>query len=370
VQHFLEVLKIVDGAVNADRAKVVSYAEQLASKLESEGDPKSAAAVRKALQGAKTRELTATRLAPGLPVDGESRFALADERFVERAEARVVLDASTSDHVAEFVRHIGASDRLFANGVGISPSLIMFGPPGCGKTELAKYIAAELQLPLLTARTDTLISSYLGSTAKNLRALFEHAMARPCILFLDEFDAVAKLRDDHHELGELKRVVVSLLQNIDALDNKTVLLAATNHEHLLDAAIWRRFAFRLRIGPPSVDARTELFGHFLGRQAPKDLDIETLAAASEGMTGSEIRQLCEDSRRAAILDGYQLALSKDLLLRLARARVADLDRLPESEKLASVRAVHPKLYTVRRLSELFSISTGKVSTLLRMKGDE
>src|SRR4029077_10470965 len=108
------------------------------------------------------------------------------------------------------------------------PSLLIYGPPGCGKTQLARHVAEELHLPLLTARVDTIVSSYLGNTSKNIRSLFEHAMARPCVLFLDEFDAIAKLRDDQHELGELKRVVISLLQNIDALDSSITLIPATD----------------------------------------------------------------------------------------------------------------------------------------------
>jgi len=369
VQHFLEVLKILDGAVNADRTKVVSYAEQLAQKLEDDGDRKSAESIRRTLQNAKTRDISVARLAPLVPIDGESKFGLADEQLVNPSDVYVVLDEQTKTRVAEFVRHVKGSDRLLAQGVGIAPSLLVYGPPGCGKTELARHVAAQLHLPILTARTDTLISSYLGSTAKNLRLLFEHAMSRPCVLFLDEFDAVAKLRDDQHELGELKRVVVSLLQNIDALDNKTVLIAATNHEHLLDRAIWRRFAFRLHLGPPTETARASMLKHFLGKQAPEDIAFESLATATDGMTGAEIRQICEEARRSAILDGRSRVLPTDLLLRLVRVRIPDADTRDIATKLAEVRALNPKLFTVRRLSEMFHVSTGKISTLLRIRGD-
>ncbi|MBK9619680.1 MAG: ATP-binding protein, partial [Candidatus Obscuribacter sp.] len=109
---------------------------------------------------------------------------------------------------------------------------------------------------------------------QNLRVLFEHAKARPCVLFLDELDSLGKLRDDKHELGELKRVVVSLLQNIDALHNETVLLSATNHEHLLDSAIWRRFCFQVKVDKPDEHSRESMAASFLGSFAtPQNIRV-------------------------------------------------------------------------------------------------
>jgi len=104
------------------------------------------------------------------------------------------------------------------------------------------------------ARLDGLISSYLGSTAKNIRALFDFAAKTPCVLFLDEFDAIAKVRSDAQEMGELKRVVNSFLQNLDTLGRQSIVLAATNHETLLDAAVWRRFTYRLALTLPTAGA--------------------------------------------------------------------------------------------------------------------
>src|SRR5438477_8302827 len=120
--------------------------------------------------------------------------------------------------------------------------MLIHGPPGTGKTQTARWITGQLSLPLLTVRCDTLVSSLLGQTSKNLRRVFEHAVQRPCVLFLDEFDALASARGNERDVGELQRVVISLLQNVDALPDNTILIAATNHEQLLDPAVWRRFA--------------------------------------------------------------------------------------------------------------------------------
>lgn len=368
MEHLLEVLKILDGAVSADRQKVQTYAEQLAQKLADAGDKRAAEGIRRTLQKTRGPELASARMSPGLPVDGESRFALADEHFYARGTVKVVFRAHTEERIAEFIRYIQGADQLLAHGVGIAPSLLIYGPPGCGKTELAKYIASELQLPLLTARTDALISSYLGNTAKNIRNLFDHAVGRPCVLFLDEFDALAKLRDDQHELGELKRVVVSLLQVIDALDSKTILIAATNHEHLLDSAIWRRFSFRIEVGPPETEAREDLLKTFLSEHAPPTLDLSHLAGATDGMTGAELRMLCEEARRGAILNRQSVISEGDLLLRLARIRIPKLDSMPVEDRIVAVRRLDHKTFTIRRVAEMFSVSTGKVSVLASKKG--
>lgn len=367
MDHLLEVLKIVEGAMNADRTKVSAYVDQLAGKLEAEGEQKSAERLRRAAAGGRMAKMDVAEVAlKRLPVDQESRLPLADEEQPRQGEVPLILDTDAEKVVNEFLRSVNASSRLLAQGIDFVPSLLAFGPPGCGKTQLARFLAAELHLPLITARADSLISSFLGSTSKNLRTLFDHAVSRPCVLFLDEFDAVAKLRDDRYELGELKRVVVSLLQNIDALSSQTVLVAATNHDHLLDPAIWRRFTYRVRMMEPTERARVALFEEFLRGFATHEL-VGDAAAITEGFTGADIRQVCEAAKREVVIAGQSAVDAAAVLsriLRIHRTKIAKPASTLASE-LKLARSINSDVFTYRRLAEMYDVSLGQISKLLK-----
>ena len=179
-------------------------------------------------------------LAPLIPFPDEA------SEFIQRIEPnRTAQDILMStENVRLFtglLREFRKSDQIKQHGLPVRSKLLFCGPPGCGKTLCAEVFAHELGLPLFVVQLDRLMSSYLGETATNIRKIFEFARRQPCVLFLDEFDAIARSRDDGGEHSELRRVVNSLLLFIDQIQPSGFLLAATNLDQSLDPAVWRRF---------------------------------------------------------------------------------------------------------------------------------
>lgn len=364
--YFLEVMKIIEGAVGIDSRKVEAYGRQLADKIAKDGYEDAARSIEDLLASSRVRKLFPAKLSREgrIPVDSESKLPLADEQRYEEGTVKVVIPRQALPLVDEFVSHVGASGKLIAHGVGISPSMLLYGPPGCGKTEIAKYIGSMLDLPVLVARSDSLISSYLGSTSKNIRSLFDYATSHPCILFLDEFDALAKLRDDKNELGELKRVVISLLQNIDAMDGKTVLLAATNHQHLLDEAVWRRFAYKINICLPDEASRLQLFTKYIGSSAHH---LQELVAISDGLSGADIRDVTLAAIRASVVKNEINIDEIDLLWRtiFRQHPNTDWNSMNISQKTHALKQINPTIFSNTLISMLLGVSRSYIPKLIR-----
>ena len=184
-------------------------------------------------------------------------------RRPSRSMSSMFLTKPTRTACQELIEEQDRAEVLRAHGLEPRHRVLLVGPPGNGKTSLAESIAFELALPLFVVRYDAVVTSYLGETALRLRRLFDFVRTVPCVLFFDEFDAIGKERGDLHETGEIKRVVTTLLLQLDDLPSYCVLVAATNHPELLDRATWRRFEIKLELGSPTEDQMSEYFAHRL-----------------------------------------------------------------------------------------------------------
>lgn len=241
-------------------------------------------------------------------------------------------------------------------------TLILHGPPGCGKTMMAKYIAKKLGINLYTVQFDTLISSYLGETGSNIRKIFDFAASNKCILFIDEIDAVAKLRDDKSELGELKRVVITLLQNIDSFPKNSLLIAATNHAHMLDPAIWRRFEVAWEFTPPKDEVRIEFLKKDMGKYLNDSSYKNSILKFTKGMSGSELVKIIDDARKIVLLnskfemiEAFMLALLEHIR-RNERVKEIDKKSSAMAEIVNFLRSNFKKKYTYDELENLTGIS--------------
>lgn len=370
MDNLSEVLKILDGALRANVSMAANYAGLLADKLEEQGDRQHARQIRERLARAPGALASVQEAERGislgnLPVDGESRLHTVDVSQPEARDVSLVLPNAIESRMQEFLATVRHHDALVAANAALPNRLLIHGQPGTGKTQLARWVAAQLGFQLLTVRCDTLVSSLLGQTSRNLRRVFDYAEQRQCVLFLDEFDALATARGNERDVGELQRVVIALLQNIDALPDSTILLAATNHDHLLDPAIWRRFSFRVSMPLPDDGMREVLWQRFLGNYGPSSLDIRGLVARSNGVTGAVIEQICLDAKRGAVLAGKS-QVDEDEVFRRLGLTLALVERVPLSTRDAEMlwlRRWDRKIFSLRVLAKLYGVSTRHVTNI-------
>lgn len=239
-----------------------------------------------------------------------------------RRLSELVLKPEVVEQVEEFIFEFSQTALLRANSLEPRHTVLLVGPPGNGKTSLAEVFATELGLPLLSLRYDAIVDSYLGETSNRLRKLIDYATLNPCVLFFDEFDAVGKERSDAQETGEIKRVVSSLLMQMDRLPSHTLIICATNHPELLDRAVWRRFELKLEIGPPGREQLLQWFAKFeesLGVRT--GISARAFAEHLDGENMSAVEAFLLDVRRKLVLSKGQLSPQEAIQLVMKRGKL-------------------------------------------------
>lgn len=292
------------------------------------------------------------------PLDRESNIALLKVEAVSEAK-KPVFDEAINEQVARFVREWRKSAKLLEEGFFPPRTVLLMGPPGTGKTMCARWIASELNLKLATLDVATAISSFLGKTGLNLRRALDYARATPCVLLLDEFDSIAKRRDDATDVGELKRIVNVLLKELEDWPYHSILLAATNHPDLLDSAVSRRFDRLIHTGLPEAPERSSILASSLGRFSAvvKPPVLEGLADALSGRSGSEIDRLALASVRRHLVDGEPLekALFSEFTLLVPDAKGSVLTKF-----LTAIHKHSGASFSLREIADAVGLSVSTV----------
>lgn len=301
--------------------------------------------------------------AMNLPRDPETNQVLL--RVAETAASHgPILDEATRRRVDALIAERPVREALVDAGLQPSRSVLLSGPPGVGKTLTASHIASQMKQTLLVVDLASLMSSYLGRTGRNLRSILDYAAQNECVLFIDEFDALAKRREDDSDVGELKRLVNVLLLELDRWPAGSFLIAATNHKELLDSAISRRFDVLIELPLPATEERKLLISSLpvIVSSAVSDDTCALMALATDGLSHSDIVRLCNGIARETIVRDGGLSSLEEGLVSLAVPKLRELagEDAKVREQVAVAASVHLGLSN-RRIANILGVSHPTIS---------
>lgn len=320
VPYFNIIQSLCRACFSSDVDVLIHQIERLISAYRTDGNIDEAKALEKMLNNTKNREIlnssviTSSTCLQGeiltpktiIPVDKETSAPILEVIYVnDLPPTEPIFDKSIQEAVDSVVIEWSNYDKLVQMNATPSRSCLIYGLPGTGKTHLAKWIAKQLGLPIVVAKLDGIVSSFLGTSSRNIGNLFAFANRYKCVLLLDEFDAIAKLRNDPQEVGEVKRIVNTLLQCLDSRDEIGFTIGVTNHEQLLDPAIWRRFDVQIEIPKPSHLVIPVLLQIFIQPLQYNDAEISFLSWCLQDCSGADIQKLSNWLKRMSILDEYK-----------------------------------------------------------------
>lgn len=254
-----------------------------------------------------------TQQVPPIPRDNEKGFRLLDVKKFFLDWDDVVLAKETEEILRQIVKELEEEDVLATYGLKPKQKILFYGPPGTGKTLTAKVMSSIIGYPLVYVRFESVISSYLGETASNLRKIFDYIEKGKWVVLFDEFDIIGKQRDDPTEHGEIKRVVNNFMLMLENYEGDSVIMASTNHPHLLDIGVWRRFDEIIYFDLPDKERRKRIFEKYLRvLKKDKNFDLNTLSEESDSFSGADIEQVCIDALKMTILSGKDFVSLNDV----------------------------------------------------------
>lgn len=250
-------------------------------------------------------------------VESMKNLVFITDPFVD--ETNIFLNLKTKDFLDRLYIEHSNKKKLLQAGLKPKNRLLFYGPPGTGKTLTAHYIATILGLPLCIVQLSNVVSSLMGDTASNLAKIFTFINSNPCVLLIDEFDTFAKSRNDSNDVGELQRIVNTLLQNLDSFNTTdSVVIAATNYDKaLLDSAVWRRFDGVLEFELPSVKELTQFLQYTLNGITFND-NFEVTAKLFKNFSYAEIKHVLNESLKTMIISNKSELRHEDIKKELVR----------------------------------------------------
>lgn len=286
-----------------------------------------------------------------MPVDEDSRLTLLKAPN-EKITSKPLLSSQIEDSLDQIIIERKHIDRLKTLGLQPTRSAIFVGPPGVGKTLTASWLAQKLGVPFYVLDLTAVMSSYLGKSGNNLRAALDFAKKGPCVLLLDEIDSIAKKRSDDSDVGELKRLVTVILQEVDEWPSSSLLLAATNFAELIDPALWRRFDLVLNFEKPNSESIKEAIKRFLGPDyAIFARWIDLLVIMFKDESFSNIERSINKFRRSVALG---ISSDEELIESFIKDGLSELDRNERIEIAVNLNR-HSKL-SQHAISDLTGVS--------------